>query len=127
LFFSISFPEVPSFLLEMSKIYLCLLFSHLIQKVFFISFTFLMSRDSAVGIATAYGLNDQEVGIQIPEGPRIFSSPRRPDWHWGLPSPYTMGARGFFPGVKRPGREADHSPPIIAEVKKIWMYTSIPQ
>jgi hypothetical protein len=28
------------------------------------------------------------------------------------------------PGVKRPGREADHSPPTSAEVKKIWIYTS---
>jgi hypothetical protein len=28
--------------------------------------------------------------------------------------------------VKRPGREADNSPPAIAEVKKIWIYTSTP-
>jgi hypothetical protein len=26
-------------------------------------------------------------------------------------------------GVKRPGREADHSPPSCAEVKKAWSYT----
>jgi hypothetical protein len=29
-------------------------------------------------------------------------------------------------GVKRPGREADHSPPSIAEVKNAWSYTSTP-
>jgi hypothetical protein len=29
-------------------------------------------------------------------------------------------------GVKRPGREADHSPPASAEVKKIWICTSNP-
>jgi hypothetical protein len=29
------------------------------------------------------------------------------------------------PGVKRPGREADHTPPTSAEVKKTWVYTSI--
>jgi hypothetical protein len=29
-------------------------------------------------------------------------------------------------GVKRPGREADHSPPTSAEVKKTWIYTSTP-
>jgi hypothetical protein len=29
-------------------------------------------------------------------------------------------------GVKRKGREADHSPPTIVEVKKTWIYTSIP-
>jgi hypothetical protein len=31
-----------------------------------------------------------------------------------------------FPGLKRPGREADHSPPASAEVKKMWIYTSTP-
>jgi hypothetical protein len=30
------------------------------------------------------------------------------------------------PGLKRSGREADHSPPTSAEVKKIWIYTSTP-
>jgi hypothetical protein len=35
------------------------------------------------------------------------------------PASYPMGTRGSFPGVKRPGREADHSPPSTAEVKKM--------
>jgi hypothetical protein len=30
------------------------------------------------------------------------------------------------PRVKRQGREADHSPPTSAEVKKMWIYTSTP-
>jgi hypothetical protein len=30
------------------------------------------------------------------------------------------------PGVKRAGREADHSPPTSNEVKKMWIYTSTP-
>jgi hypothetical protein len=30
-------------------------------------------------------------------------------------------------GVKRPGRETDHSPPSSAEVKNAWLYTSTPQ
>jgi hypothetical protein len=29
-------------------------------------------------------------------------------------------------GIKRPGREAEHSPPPSAEVKKMWTYTSTP-
>jgi hypothetical protein len=37
-----------------------------------------------------------------------------------------MGTGGSFPGVKRQVREADHSPPTIAEVKKMWIYTSTP-
>jgi hypothetical protein len=39
-----------------------------------------------------------------------------------------MGVGGYFPGVKRlgreaGGREADHSPPTGVEVKKMWTYT----
>jgi len=29
-----------------------------------------------------------------------------------------------FLGVKQPRREAEHSPPLTAEVKKEWRYTS---
>jgi hypothetical protein len=42
------------------------------------------------------------------------------------PSSYTMGTGSSFPGVKRPEREADHSPPTSAEVKKMWIYTTTP-
>jgi hypothetical protein len=42
------------------------------------------------------------------------------------PTSYTMGTVDSFPGVKQPGREADHSPPTSAEVKKMWIYTSTP-
>jgi hypothetical protein len=37
------------------------------------------NRDSSVGIATGYGLDDRGVGVRVPVGSRIFSSPRRPD------------------------------------------------
>jgi hypothetical protein len=38
---------------------------------------------------------------------------------WGSPSLLSNGYQGLFPlGVKRPGREADHSPPSSAEVKE---------
>jgi hypothetical protein len=33
----------------------------------------------------------------------------------------------FSPGTKRPGREAEHSPPTTAEDKKTWIYTYTPQ
>jgi hypothetical protein len=36
-----------------------------------------VSLDSVVGIATGCGLDDQEVGVQVPVGSRIFSSPSR--------------------------------------------------
>jgi hypothetical protein len=78
--------------------------------------------------ATGCGLDDQGVGVWVPIGSRIFSSPRRPGRLWG---PLNLLSNGYGGGVsflevKRPGREADHSPPTSAEVKKMWSYTSTP-
>jgi hypothetical protein len=40
---------------------------------------------------------------------------------------YPIGTSGFLPpGVKQPGREADHSPPTSAEVKKTGLYIHSP-
>jgi hypothetical protein len=39
---------------------------------------------------------------------------------WSHPASYPTGARVSFLGVKRPGRESDHSPPSIAEGKE-WV------
>jgi hypothetical protein len=55
------------------------------------------SAFSAVCIATAYGLDDGGVGVQVPVGSRMFSSPHRPDRLWGLPSLLSNGYRGLFP------------------------------
>jgi hypothetical protein len=85
------------------------------------------SRDSSVGIATGYGLDDQRVGIRVPRGGKNF--------HFSISSRPALGATqppiqwvpgALSPGVKRPGRKADHSPPTRAEVKKTWIYTSTP-
>jgi hypothetical protein len=42
------------------------------------------------------------------------------------PFSYPKGSRGraLSPGIKRPRREADHSPPSSAEFKNAWSYTS---
>jgi hypothetical protein len=42
------------------------------------------------------------------------------------PIQWVPGGGAISLGVKRPGREADHSPPASAEVKKMWIYTTTP-
>jgi hypothetical protein len=81
--------------------------------------------ESEVGTVTGYGLADRGVGVRVPVGSRIFSSPRRPVLGPTQP-PFLWVPGALSPGVKRPGREADHSPPTSAEVKKTWIYTSSP-
>jgi hypothetical protein len=57
----------------------------------------LRSRESAVGIATGYGLGDGGVGVRVPVGSRILSSSRRPERLWGPPSLLSSGYRRLFP------------------------------
>jgi hypothetical protein len=82
------------------------------------------NRDSSVDIATGYGLDGPD---SIPGSARFFPSPERPDRLWGLPSLLSNGYRGLFPPeVKRQGREADHSLPSSAEVKKVGAIPPLP-
>jgi hypothetical protein len=83
------------------------------------------SWDNTVGIATGYMLDGQRVGVRVPvcqdfllstsSGPVL--GPTQPPKQW------VQGA--LSPGVRRPGFEADHSPPTSVEVKNTWIYTSI--
>jgi hypothetical protein len=77
---------------------------------------------AVVGIATGYGLYDRGIGVPSPGRVKnfLFSVSSRP----ALGS--TQHPIQWVPRVKRPRREADHSPPTSAEVKKIWIYTSTP-
>jgi hypothetical protein len=54
------------------------------------------TNSMGVGIATGYGLDDRGVGVRIPVGSRIFSSPRRPDRPWGPPNHLSNGYRELF-------------------------------
>jgi hypothetical protein len=80
------------------------------------------SRDSAVSITTGYGLDDQWVGVRVPVRVTnfLFSTSSRPALGSTWP-PIQWVPRAFSQGVKRPGREADHSLPASAEVKKMWI------
>jgi hypothetical protein len=83
--------------------------------------------DSSVGIATGLRAGQSGVvGLNFQWGLGFFVlitasrpalSPTQP------PIPGVLGPLSL--GVKRPWREADHSPPSSAEVKNAWSYTSI--
>jgi hypothetical protein len=55
----------------------------------------------------------------------LFSTSSRPVQGPTQP-PIQWVPGSLFPGVKRPEREADQSPPANAEVKKVWIYTCTP-
>ena len=73
-------------------------------------------------IATRYRL---DVPGSNPGRGEIFRF--RPDRPWGSPSLLYNAYRVPFPGVKRPGRGANHPPPCNAEVKeRVELYLYFP-
>jgi len=72
-----------------------------------------VGRDSSVGIATRYGLDNRE--IESRWGTRFFAAVQMdPEAH---PASYTMGT-GSFPGVKWPRRGVNHPPHTAPRLKK---------
>jgi hypothetical protein len=61
------------------------------------------SRDSSVGIATGYALNNQGVGVRVPVGSRIFFLHVVQTGSEVHPSSYPMGTGGSFSGGKAVG------------------------
>jgi hypothetical protein len=75
-------------------------------------------RESSVGITTR--LQDGQPGFDSQQGQdMVFSIVSRP----ALGPPQSIK---WVPGMKRDGREADHSPPSSAEVKNGGAITSTP-
>jgi hypothetical protein len=72
-----------------------------------------------MGIALGYGLDDRGSRFRFPEDLGIFffiTASRTALGPTQPPVPWVPGSLSL--GVNRPGREADHSPPSSAEVKK---------
>jgi hypothetical protein len=87
---------------------------------------YIYSRDSSVGIATGYGLDDRGWGVRFPARDGNFYLLHRVQNGSGPTQPPVQWVQGALSsGVKRPGREADHSSPS-AKVKNAWRYTSTP-
>jgi hypothetical protein len=77
------------------------------------------SRDSSVGIALGYELDDRCSRVGFPTGLGNFSLHHRVQNGSGAPlASYGRVPRAISLGVKRPGREADYSPLSSAEVKE---------
>jgi hypothetical protein len=86
------------------------------------------SFDSSVGIALGYGLDDRGSRVRFPTGAAnilFITASRRALGPTQPPIQWVPGSLSLV--VKRPGREADHSPPSSAEVNNVWSYTSSPQ
>jgi hypothetical protein len=87
------------------------------------------NRDSSVGIALGYVLDDRGSRVRFPAGAWDFSLHHRIQNGSGAhPPSYPLGTSDSFPGGKAAGREADHSPPSSADVKecvKIYLHSPI--
>jgi hypothetical protein len=96
------------------------------NQLFLLSY-YTRSRDSSVGIATGYGLDDQGKREYESRYAKKFPLLHIVQTGSGVhPTSYKMGTGGSFPGVKWQGREAGLSPPTSAVVKKMWIYISTP-
>jgi hypothetical protein len=83
------------------------------------------SGGSLVGTWTGYGLDDRGSEVRFPVTAANFPLLHRVQIDSGThPASYPMSSGRFSPGVKRPGREADHSLTSRDEVKNVWRYTS---
>jgi hypothetical protein len=94
---------------------------------FLVQLSNILSRDSIVGIATGYQLKRPRGQSSSPSGVKNFLFSKLSRLALGSIQPpiqWVLGA--LSPGVKRQGREADHSPPTSAKVKKMSIYTSTP-
>jgi hypothetical protein len=77
------------------------------------------SRDSSVGIATGYGLEDGGVGVRVPAWQECSLLHVVQTGSGVHPTSYTMGTGGgLSSGVKRPEREADHHLKLVTRSRK---------
>jgi hypothetical protein len=88
------------------------------------SWPYVRIRDSVVGIATGYWLDDREVGVRAPVGSIISLLHIAQTGSGAHPSSHLRVPESPFPGVKQPVPETESS--TTTEVKKIWVCISTP-
>jgi hypothetical protein len=76
-----------------------------------------ISESAGSSVSVVNTLRTERPGFNSMQGQlyEIFSSP---------PAQQALGPIQWVPGIKRPGREHDHSPPSSAEVMNAWSYNS---
>jgi hypothetical protein len=85
------------------------------------------SRDSSVGIALGYGLDDRGSRVRFPAGAGNFSLHHRVQNGSGAhPAPIQWVPWTLSVGLKRPRREADTHLHLVPRLR-MWSYTSTPQ
>jgi hypothetical protein len=95
---------------------------------YYFYYHYYLSRDSSVGKALVYGLDDQGSVVRFPVELEIFLFTTVSRTVLGPTQPPIQRLTAALSlGAKRPRREPDHSPPTSAEVKNDWSYTSTPQ
>jgi hypothetical protein len=70
-----------------------------------------------VDISTRYELDNRGVGVRVPVGARFLLHHSVQTSSAATQPPLQWPSGALSPDVKRPGREADHSPPASAEFK----------
>jgi hypothetical protein len=79
------------------------------------------TRDGVLSIvAILLDERPRNLGLVHGEGQTRFTLQRCPDWVWGTTVRVLNGYLGFFPVVRRPGREVDHACSSSAELKNVW-------
>jgi hypothetical protein len=90
------------------------------SQILHVHYTCRLTYKNSMQVGAQEDRTKWEGGVRIWSGrdKRFFSTPQSPGRLWGPLSLLSNGYRGaLFPGVKRLGREADHSPPSSSEVK----------
>jgi hypothetical protein len=94
------------------------------SSLLFLIYYFLTgSRDISIAIPTDYGLHGRS---SIPSmGKGFLSSPQGSNWLWLTRPPTQWLPDALSPKEKRPGREADHSPPRSGMVE-LYLHSTMP-
>jgi hypothetical protein len=82
-----------------------------------------MSQSSESNFGDSVGVDWRVRGSNTGRGKKCFLSSKRLDRLWGPPN---LIFNVIFPGVKRPERQVDYSPPSSDEIRNEWSNMSAP-